>query len=324
MKKLLSLFTALALVATLVACSNTESDITNNADTTQETETEFEGEISVYTRDTSSGTRAGFMGFIGFDDAKEDDSVLVDGFIIAGNDEIINAVQNDPYAIGYVSLSTFNPNLFKGLSYMGAEPTEENVLNDSYKLARTFKYMIRDDYSVYGADADRYEEISNAYVAYINTLEGKVTIASAKGIVDLTSGDSWDDVKTNFPVCSEDNSDLTVKFGGSDSVEKIARALSPDFSAKCGNFVPEHNHTGSSNAWKGLIGGNSAIDDGLSIHIGFLSRDFKDSEIAETRGVIAADAIVAIVNKNNPTDNITGEDLVNIYSGTVTNWADFQ
>ncbi len=318
MKKLITLLTAVALVFTLAACSETKD---NNVDNVEEA---FEGEIKAYTRDTSSGTRAGFMGFIGFDEAKEDDSVLVDGFIIAGNDEIINAVQNDPYAIGYVSLSTFDPNLFKGFSFDDVEPSEANVLNGTYSLARTFKYMIRDDYSVYGDDADRYEQISKAFVAYINTLDGKATIAGAKGIVDLTTGDSWDDIKNQYPVCSEDNSDLTVKFGGSDSVEKIARALSPDFSAKCGNFEPEHNHTGSSNAWKGLIGGNSSIDDALSIHIGFLSRDFKESEVAKTRGVIAADAIVVIGNLNNPIDNLTGTNLVDIYSGKVTDWTDLQ
>lgn len=317
MKKLLTLLAALSLVVTLAACGEKEE-----VNTPEQTE-EFAGQIKVYTRDTSSGTRGGFMGFIGFSEAKEDDSVLVDGFIIAGNDEIINAVQQDEYAIGYVSLSTFNPSLFKGFFYEGVEPTEENVLNGSYGLARTFKYMIRDDYSVYGDDADRFEGISKAFVAYIQTLEGKATIASAKGIVDLTSGDSWDSVKADFPVCSEDNSDLTVKFGGSDSVEKIARALSPDFAAKCGNFVPEHNHTGSSNAWKGLNGGNSAIDDGLSIHIGFLSRDFKDSEVAEVRGVIAADAIVAVGNLNNPVESLTAAELTSIYRGDITDWADF-
>lgn len=319
MKKLFTLLTAVALVTTLAACG--DKSIEEETNTPVE---EFAGEIKVYTRDTSSGTRGGFMSFIGFSEAAEDDSVLVDGFIVAGNDEIINAVQQDEFAIGYVSLSTFSPSLFKGFYYEGIEPTEENVLNGSYGLARTFKYMLRDDYSVYGDDSSRYEEISKAFVAYIQTIEGKATIASAKGIVDLTSGDSWDDVSGDFPVCSEDNSDLTVKFGGSDSVEKIAKALSPDFAAKCGDFVPEHNHTGSSNAWKGLIGGNSAIDDGLSIHIGFLSRDFKDSEVAEIRGIIAADAIVAVGNLNNPVDSLTAEELTKIYGGDITDWLDLQ
>lgn len=307
MKKVLLLLSALLVTISLAACGEKESF--------DKTET-----ISVYTRDTSSGTRAGFFGKIGFETAESDDSVLADGFIIAGNDEIISAVQNDEYAIGYISLSTLDTTLFNGLNYEGVEPTEKNVLDGSYLLARRFNYMLRDDYSVFGEDSSRIQGISEAFVAYMGTLEGKATIASAKGIVDLTVGESWDDIKDSYTVCATDNSDLTIKFGGSDSVEKIAKALSPDFAAKCGNFVPEHNHTGSSNAWKGLNGGNSAIDDGLSIHIGFASREFKDTEVANTTGVVAIDAIVAVTNIDNPVINITADELKKIYGGTITTW----
>lgn len=279
--------------------------------------------ISVYTRDTSSGTRAGFMEKIGFSEAEADDSVLVQGFIIAGNDEIIAAVQQDSYAIGYVSLSTLDTTLFKGLNFEGVEPTEANVLSEDYLLARKFNYMLRDDYSIYGDDAERIENIAEAFVAYMNTLEGKATIASKGGIVDLTTGQSWEDIKDNYPVCSVSNSDLTIKFGGSDSVEKIARGLSADFSPKCGDFIFDHNHTGSSNAWKGLNGPNNSTDDSLSIHIGFASREFKDTEPANTKGVVAIDAIVAIVNLENPVVNLTAANLKSIYNGTRTTWEEF-
>jgi len=279
--------------------------------------------ITVYTRDTSSGTRAGFMGKIGFSEAEADDSVLADGFIIAGNSEIISAVQSDINAIGYVSLSTLDTSLFNGLSFEGVEPTEANVLNESYLLARKFNYMLRDDYSVYGDDADRIEALAKAFVAYMGSTEGLATIKAAHGIVDVTSGEPWATVKLNHPIVDEDNSDLTIKFGGSDSVEKIAKALSADFAPKAGNFVPEHNHTGSSNAYKGLNGANSAIDDALSIMIGFASREFRDTEVANITGVVATDAIVAITNLDNPVTNLTAEDLKNIYSGEVTSWSDF-
>lgn len=310
MKKIILIISAVVLTLTLSACGSTD---------------EFDGSesISIYTRDTSSGTRAGFFGKIGFDDAESDDSVLADGFIIAGNDEIINAVKDDLYAIGYVSLSTLDTSLFNGVSYEGVEPTAENVLSDDYLLARSFNYMLRDDYSVYGDDAEDIQAISEAFVAYMGTLEGKATIASASGIVDLATGESWDDIKSNYEVCSQDNADITIKFGGSDSVEKIAKALSPDFSAKCGDFVPEHNHTGSSNAWKGLNGANSAIDDSLSIHIGFASREFKETEVADTTGVVAIDAIVVVTHLGNPVTNLTAAELVSIYDGTVTTWEDF-
>lgn len=300
MKKVLLLISALVLTFTLTACG-------------QDT-------ISVYTRDTSSGTRAGFFGKIGFDDAESDDSVLVDGFIIAGNDEIVKAVKEDELAIGYVSLSTLDTKLFNGVSYEGVEPTEANVLSGEYKLARRFNYMLRDDYSVYGDQAATIEGISKAFVAYMGTLEGKATIAGAKGIVDLTTGDKWEDIASEHPVCAQDNSGITIKFGGSDSVEKIAKALSPDFAAKCGNFIPEHNHTGSSNAHKGLNGANSSTDDALSIHIGFASREFKDSETANVTGVVAIDAIVVVTHLNNEIANLTAEQLVKIYNGEITTW----
>ncbi len=309
-KAILALVFILAL--TLSACSVEDGD--NDSQLSN---------ITVYTRDTSSGTRAGFMGKIGFSEAEADDSVLVDGFIIAGNSEIISAVQSDINAIGYVSLSTLDTSLFNGLSFEGVEPTEANVLNETYLLARKFNYMLRDDYSVYGDDAARIEALANAFVAYMGSTEGLATIKAAHGIVDVTSGEPWATVKLDHPIVDEDNSDLTIKFGGSDSVEKVAKALSADFAPKAGNFVPEHNHTGSSNAYKGLNGANSATDDALSIMIGFASREFRDTEVANVTGVVATDAIVAITNLDNPVTNLTADDLKNIYSGEVTSWSDF-
>lgn len=308
MKKL-SIFALLLLTLTLTACTNQTEDTF-----------ELTSSISVYTRDTSSGTRAGFMSKIDFVEAEADDSVLVDGFIIADNSGIISAVQSDQYAIGYVSLSTLDTTLFKGLNFEGVAPTEANVLSGDYLLARKFNYMLRDDYSVYGDLADEYEALSKAFVAYMGSTEGLATIKAAGGIVDLASGTPWAQVKLNHPIVDQDNSGLTLKFGGSDSVEKIAKALSADFAPKAGNFTPEHNHTGSSNAYKGLNGANSAVDDALSIMVGFASREFKDSEPATTKGVVAIDAIVAIVNLNNPFANMTAEALRGIYDGTYTTW----
>ena len=313
MKKIILSF-ALVLTLTLAACVEQTTPVDNFDETSN---------ISVYTRDTSSGTRAGFMEKIGFNEAATSDSVLVEGFVIAGNSEIIAAVQSDEYAIGYVSLSTLNTTLFKGLSFEGVAPTEANVLNDSYKLARRFNYMLRDDYSVYGSDAQTIEGLSKAFVAYMGTAEGKATIKAAGGIVDLAGAPTWDSIKGDHPVTAQNNSAITLKFGGSDSVEKIAKALSADFAPKAGNFVPEHNHTGSSNAYKGLNGGNSGIADALSIHIGFASREFNVNETALVKGVVAIDAIVAIVNLNNPFINMTASALKRIYGGEVTSWSDF-
>jgi phosphate transport system substrate-binding protein len=286
------------------------------------TEADFDGAIKVYTRDTSSGTRDGFMNGIGFAAATKDDSVLAPGFVVAGNAEQVSAVQTDKFAIGYVSLSTLNTTLFKGLNFEGVAPTEANVLNGTYKLARSFNVMLRDSYAEYGNDAAAYEALSKAFLAYMQSTEGLLSISQAGGIVDVASGQAWDTVKANHPICAQDNSLLTLKIGGSDSVEKIATDISPDFSAKCGNVKPEHNHTGSSNAFRGTNGNASGLTDALSLHVGFASREFTAQEPATTRVRIAIDAIVAIIHKDNPLENVTAAQLTDIYNGTIKNWSE--
>jgi phosphate transport system substrate-binding protein len=257
---------------------------------------------------------------IGFNEAIANDAVLAARFITAGNQEQVAAAQTDPFMIGYVSLSTLNTNLFKGFNFEGVEPTEANVLNDTYKLARRFNWMLRDSYSIYGTDATKYEQLSNAYVAYLGSREGKAIISQGGGIVDLTTGAAWATVKTSHPVCDTNNSALTLKIGGSDSVESLSKRIGPAFAAACGNVNMDYNHTGSSNAFKGLNGANNGIADALSIHIGYASREFTATEPALKKGVMATDAIVAIGHKSNPINNLTAAQLTAIYKGTVTDW----
>ena len=309
MKKISLLMIALISIFVLAACGGSSEE-------------SFAGAIRVYTRDTSSGTRTGFMEAIGFDEAVANDAVLASGFVIAGNLDQVNAVQTDPFAIGYVSLSTLDTNLFKGFNFNGVAATEANTLNGTYGMARRFNWMLRDDYSVYGADAAAYEALSLAFVAYMKSDEGLASLAQGGGIVDLASGQPWATIRQDHPICSQDNSQYTLKIGGSDSVEALATRISPGFSAVCGNVVPEHNHTGSSNGYRGTNGDASGINDALSVHVGFASREFRASEPAQRIGAMAIDAIVAIGHKDNPVQNLTAEQLTAIYKGEITNWSE--
>ena len=58
--------------------------------------------------------------------------------------------------------------------------------------------------------------------------------------------------------------------------------------------------------------------------IGMASRDLKDEELAAglTNTVIANDGIAVIVNKENPVNNLTKDQIMNIYTGNVTAWDD--
>ena len=54
------------------------------------------------------------------------------------------------------------------------------------------------------------------------------------------------------------------------------------------------------------------------------SRDLKDEEKSSglTATVIATDGIAVIVNKENPTDGLTSDQVKSIYVGDTTDWAD--
>lgn len=322
MKKVILLIATLVLTLGLAACGNaTEEgwDKTKN--------------ITVYTRDTTSGTRAGFMDGIGFDEAEGSNDVLVDGFIIKNNAGIMEAMDTDEYGIGYVSLASVD-NTVKGLSYAGVEPTIANVINNTYGLKRPFNFVTRvQEVSTTGYQTQAELDIVLAFVAFMGTSDGAAIITD-KGAVPLDNTESWDDIKANYSVCSDDNSSVTIKFGGSDSIVKIAEALSAAFAPKCGNFVPNHDHTGSGDGYKRTQGANSDWALAEAKHIGFASRPFKtdgsegtdviqtalDTDV--TKGQLAWDAIVAVVHLDNELDNVTADDLKKIYEGTYKTWAD--
>lgn len=274
--------------------------------------------INVYTRDTSSGTRDGFMRGIGFSDAASNDSVLAPGFITADNNAILTAMTTDIAGIGYVSLSSVNNNV-RAFKFDGVEASEANVLNGTYKLKRPFVLMRR-------ADGDFVNETESqltlAFMAFVQSNEGADVIANAGGIPLERTG-AWATVVADHPVCALDNSAVTLKFGGSDSVQSIAVALSRAFAPACGNVVTENNHTGSSDGWKRTQGEEK---DGVNYkHIGYSSRNFRDAELAgaeNTRLQFAWDAVVAIGHKDNPIESLTAAQLKSIFSGEFTVWGD--
>ena len=311
MKKTNKYLLTLLLGMTLASCGG------NNTSNSSKVEFDTSKNITVYTRDTDSGTRDGFFTKIGLKDAVKSNEPLVKGAVETnGNGDMVLKVKNDEYGIGYISLSSLEESSLTGLKYEGVEPNEDNVLNGSYGLTRNFNYIIRNEF-----DSDTKKDIVNAFVAYMSTKEAKATIIANSGIVKLNKDDkSWDDIKANYPITNQDNSNITIKFGGSTSVEKIAKALSQEFASKCGNFKPEHNHAGSGDAYKFTQGEEK--DSTSKLDIGFLSRELNSNEVATTNtsGLICIDAIVAVVNNKNSLTAITANELKDIYTGVITKW----
>ncbi|WP_297377218.1 substrate-binding domain-containing protein [uncultured Helcococcus sp.] len=322
MKKIISILLALVLTLSLVACSNNSKE--TKAENPTETKTEVNpgtdggsaaGSINVYTRDASSGTRGAFEELIDFEGKLTDKAAET-----SGNGDMATKVGQDTNAIGYVSLTTdFQANKIKALQYEGVEATEENVLNGSYALKRPFSYVTR---SVEDYADENVKKLVDAFIVFMTqSTEGLEAVASAGGIVDVTAGKPWEELKADHPVVDQDNSALSIRTGGSTSVEKALKAAIEAFQPLAGNVQFVTAHTGSSDGYKRVLGDEK--DGANAADIGFASREFKTEEdVAKGMhsGVFAQDAVVVAVAESNPLTNLTKQQIFDIFTGALNTW----
>ena len=94
------------------------------------------GKISVYTRNTSSGTYSEFKEL-----AMKKRDYAPDSQKMAGNEQIAAEVAKNPNGVGYVGLAYTKASGIKVLAIEGAMPSKESVLGKAYPYARpTFYY----------------------------------------------------------------------------------------------------------------------------------------------------------------------------------------
>jgi phosphate transport system substrate-binding protein len=94
------------------------------------------GKISIYTRNTSSGTYSDFKEL-----AMKKRDYAPSSQKMAGNEQIASEVGKNPNGIGYVGLAYTKANGIKVISIDGATPSKESVLAKTYPYARpTFYY----------------------------------------------------------------------------------------------------------------------------------------------------------------------------------------
>jgi len=98
------------------------------------------GKISVYTRNTSSGTYAEFKEL-----AMKKRDYAPDSQKLAGNEQIAQEVGKNPNGVGYIGLAYTKASGIKVVPIDGASPSKESVLAKSYPYARpTFFYTNRE------------------------------------------------------------------------------------------------------------------------------------------------------------------------------------
>ena len=108
----------------------------------------------------------------------------------------------------------------------------------------------------------------------------------------------------------------TVATDGSTSMEKVIGYLSEAFMQENPNVKVAYNPTGSGSGIEAVGKGSCDID--------LASRDLTDDEKSSglTQTTIAVDGIAMIVNPDNGVDDLTIDQIAQIYTGQITNWKD--
>ncbi|WP_455650165.1 phosphate ABC transporter substrate-binding protein [Enterocloster citroniae] len=108
----------------------------------------------------------------------------------------------------------------------------------------------------------------------------------------------------------------SISMVGSTSMEKFANALSESFMEKYPKVTVTAEFVGSG-------AGVEAVNNG-SADIGNSSRNLKDEEKANgvAENIVAIDGIAVVVDPSNTVEDLTKQQMSDLYEGKVTNWKD--
>lgn len=255
-------------------------------------------DITVISREAGSGTRSAFIELFGIE-TKDADGNKVDNTVATAdiNDStgvVLTNVASNKNAIGYISLGSLNDTV-KALQIDGADATAENIKSGSYKIARPFNIATKGDLTPVAQD----------FIDFILSADGQAVVADNDYIP-----------MDNPPAYAGSKPEGSIVVAGSSSVSPLMEKLKEAYGKINPNAAIEIQQSDSSSGMKSTAEG---ICD-----IGMASRELKDSETAEglTSTVIATDGIAVVVNPENTVSGLTKDQVMNIYTGSVTSWAD--
>lgn len=288
MKRFLALFTATVISMSMVGCGNS-----NDGDSAAEFDASYE--ITVVSREDGSGTRGAFVELVGVEQKNEDgekvDYTTEDAIIVNSTSSVMTTVAGDEYAIGYISLGSLDDSV-KALKVEGVEATEENIKSGDYVVARPFNIATKSEVS----------EITQDFINFILSTEGQAIVSENKYI--SLEGETFEST----------NPSGKIVIAGSSSVSPLMEKLMEAYLTINENAEIELQTNDSTTGMNWTIEG---ICD-----IGMASRELKDSELQSglVGTVIATDGIAVIVNKVNVLEDITTEQIKNIYVGETYTW----
>jgi len=250
--------------------------------------------INVVSREEGSGTRGAFIELLGIEEKTDEgkkDRTSKNAIIANKTGVMLTNIMTDEYSIGYVSMGSLSDDV-KSVSIDGVEATAENVENGTYKLARPFVIAIDDDTS----------ELAYDFIDFILSREGQDIVAQSYVRID-----------SNAPEYDGSMPAGKIVVAGSSSVTPVMEKLAEKYCEVNNDAEIEIQQTDST-------AGVMAVSSGTA-DIGMASRDLKDSEKETLTGMnIATDAIAVIVNTQNPINELSGEQVGDIFMGKITEW----
>lgn len=305
LRRLAALVGAAALCGALVlaGCAGTSAgDMTAAGDAASaagDSGASASGPISVYSREDGSGTRGAFVELLGIEqaDANGDkvDMTTPTAAITNSTAVMMTSVAGDSNAIGYISLGSLDDTV-KAVSIDGVAPTAAAVKDGSYAISRPFNIVTKGELAAPAAD----------FFAFIMSADGQAVVSDNNYI-------AIDDAAAPF---ASNGASGKVVVAGSSSVTPVMEKLAEAFQAANPQVTVEVQQSDST------TGVNMVLDG--TCDIGMASRELKDSETgagAEDTA-IALDGIAVIVAPQSSVDNLTSQQVCDIYTGAITNWAD--
>lgn len=256
--------------------------------------------ITVISREAGSGTRGAFVELTGVEaknaEGKKVDYTTEEALITNSTSVMMTTVSSDEYAIGYVSLGFVN-NTVKAVSVDGVEPSVTNIKNGSYKLVRPFNIVTN--------NANELSESAQDFINFIMSKEGQ-SIVTANGFIGSDDATTFKNNRLSNPT--------KVVVAGSSSVTPVMEKLKEAYAKIRPSAVIEIQQSDSTT---GITSVKSGICD-----IGMASRALKDSELSAglVPTVIAQDGIAVVINNINPVNNLSKNEIKDIFTGKVTIW----
>ena len=265
-----------------------------NKEASTENANQEDYDFTVVSREEGSGTRGAFIELVGLEeevDGAKEDMTTQEAIVQNSTNAVMQTVSQDAEAIGYISLGSLNDTV-KALKIEGVEATEENIVNGTYKISRPFNLAFKEA---------EINDLAKDFLKFCLSEEAQA-LTLEEGYVPLKDTEKYEPAKLSG----------TLTVAGSTSVTPLMQKMAEKYQELNPDAKIEIQSTGSS-------AGIEAVIDGAA-DIAMASRELKDEEKDKLAvEVIATDGIAVVVNPASKVEDLTMDQLKQIFKGELKN-----